>query len=258
AATAAGSATAAVAAGSVLLAQFAVSQVAVPTYHNDNARTGLNAQEAILTPANVNPTKFGKLFSYALPVGSHAYAQPLYLPNVSIGGQLHNVVYIATEKDIVYAFDADTKLTSPLWQADLAARVGGTPVSTSSTGPIPFASYMGDQLGITGTPVIDRSSGTLYAVTKTQEGSNVVERLHALDVASGAEKFGGPVSIQATVAGSGTNSSNGLLSFDPVTSNQRPGLLLSNGAVYIAWGAYTDVGPYHGWVMAYDAATLQQ
>lgn len=157
---------------------------------------------------NVSVNSFGKLFSYTFANAPHIYAQPLYVPNVSIRGQLHNVLYVATELDSVLALDADQQQT--LWQADLAANVGGTPVDTSSNGPIPYGGCMGDLIGICGTPVIDPASGTLYLMTKTQEGPDVVERLHALDITTGAGKFGRPVKIQATIPGQGTNSSNGI------------------------------------------------
>ena len=235
------------------------AQVSVTTWRNDIARTGQNVNETILNPTNVNPTQFGKLFSQA--VDGYAYAQPLYLPNVTIGGQSHNVVFVATENDSVYAFDADSNggsNASPLWFASMlttahGAAAGATPPSSNVIGTdiIP-------QMGITGTPVIDPVGGTLYVVSFTEEGSSFFLRLHALDVTSGAEKYGGPVVITATVPGTGNGSTGGTLTFDPEWENQRPGLLLLNGIVYIAFAAHGDNGPWHGWVLGYNEQTLKQ
>jgi LysM repeat protein len=235
------------------------AQVSVTTWRNDIARTGQNLNETILNTSNVNPTQFGKLFSQ--PVDGYVYAQPLYLPGVTIGGQSHNVVFVATENDSVYAFDADTNggsNASPLWFASMlttahGAAAGATTVSSNTVGTdiIP-------QLGITGTPVIDPTNGTLYVVSFTQEGTSFFLRLHALDVASGAEKFGGPVVITATVPGTGNGSSGGTLALDPEWQNQRPGLLLLNGIVYIGFGSHGDNGPWHGWILGYNEQTLQQ
>ncbi len=234
-------------AGMLLLAQLANAQVAVTTYRYDNGRTGQNVNEAVLTPSNVNVNSFGKLFSYSLPSDSYVYAQPLYLPNVNIPGVgLRNVLYVATEHDIVYAFDADGLTSTPYWQVDLAARVGGTQITTSSA---THDDYLGPNLGVSSTPVIDQSTGTMYVVSNTLENGNRVQRLQALDVTTGAPKFGGSVVIQGPASGP---------TFDPSIQNQRPALLLANGNVYIGWGAYGDNGPYHGWIMAYSASTLAQ
>ena len=149
------------------------AQVAVTTYRYDNGRTGQNVNEAVLTPSNVNTNSFGKLFSYSLPSDSYVYAQPLYAPNVNIPNVgLRNVVYIATEHDIVYAFDADGPGTT-YWTADLAARVGGTQITTSSA---TNDDYLGPNLGVTSTPVIDRSTGTMYVVANTMECGARVQR----------------------------------------------------------------------------------
>jgi LysM repeat protein len=235
------------------------AQVSVTTWRNDIARTGQNLNETILNPTNVNPAQFGKLFSQA--VDGYVYAQPLYLPNVTIGGQSHNVVFVATENDSVYAFDADSNggsNASPLWFASMltaahGAAAGATPPSSTNIGTdiIP-------QLGITGTPVIDPVSGTLYVVSFTEEGSGFFLRLHALDVTSGAEKYGGPVVITATVPGTGNGSTGGTLTLDPEWANQRAGLLLLNGIVYIAFASHGDNGPWHGWLLGYNEQTLQQ
>jgi hypothetical protein len=224
----------------------------VLTYHNDNSRTGQNLNESVLSPANVTQSKFGKLFSY--PLDGQVFAQPLYLDKVPIDGQNHNVIYVATEHDTVYAFDADNKASSALWSVSFLN-------SAESVTPIPSSdldSPINPEIGITGTPVIDGNSGTLYVLAATKENGNYVHRLHALDITSGAEKFGGPVVIQGSVPGSGSGSSNGQITFQTKIQLQRPALLLSKGVIYLAWASYNDHGLYHGWVMAYDASTLHQ
>ncbi|HUI42949.1 MAG TPA: pyrrolo-quinoline quinone [Terriglobia bacterium] len=238
-----------------LLPGLAAAQVSVTTWHNHNLRDGQNTHEAILTPANVNSTSFGKLFSYALDAA--LYAQPLYLPNVSIPGEgTHNVVYVATEKNSVYAFDADGLVTTPLWRVSLSLS-GESPGHCTKLADICIAS--GLPLGVTSTPVIDPTSNTIYVLSMTrQTNGTYIDRLHALDVTTGAEKFGGPVVIQATVAGTGAGSVGGMITFDAVHQLQRPGLLLLNGTVYLAWGALAQQQPWHGWVMAYNATTLAQ
>ncbi|MDE3181544.1 MAG: hypothetical protein KGM47_18015, partial [Acidobacteriota bacterium] len=223
------------------------------TYHNDNLRTGGNLDETVLTPANVNQKQFGKLFSY--PLDGIAFASPLYVANVNIPGQgYHNVVYVATENDSVYAFDADGRSTPPLWRVSFLSS-GVTPVPCSDTGE---CGDIPTKIGITGTPVIDPSTGTLYLVAATKEGAKYVQRLHALDITTGAEKFGGPVALQASVPGTGDSSAGGIVSFDPLRENQRPGLLLENSVVYIGFGSHGDNRPWHGWVLGYNATTLAQ
>lgn len=225
------------------------------TYRNDTARTGQNRQELALTPATLNATKFGKVFSY--PVDGQVYAQPLYVPNVQIPGQgVHNVVYVATEHDSVYAFDADGRVSAPFWKTSFINPAAGiTPVSNTDV----ECDDIGPEIGITGTPVIDPNSNTLYVVVKTKESGNFFQRLHALDITTGAEKFGGPVVIQATVRGTGAGGDGqGNVPFNSLRQMQRPGLLLSRGVVYIAFASLCDVDPYHGWVLGYDAAILRQ
>jgi len=229
------------------------------TYHNDNARTGQNLNETELTTGNVNQAQFGKLFSY--PVDGQIYAQPLYVPSVSAPGQgIHNVVYVATEHDGVYAFDADGASTTPLWYDSFIDPARGiTTVPSSDVG----SPNISPEYGMTGTPVIDPVTGTLYVVARTKEVSggivNYVQRLHALAIATGEEQPGSPVVIQASVPGHGNGTDgHGNVPFDSLHNNSRSGLLLLNGAVYIVWASPGDVEPFHGWVMGYDARTLVQ
>ena len=229
------------------------------THSNDNARTGLNADETVLSPANVSAATFGKLYPY--PIDGIPHASPLYVANLDMGGLgVHNVVYVATEHDSVYAFDADGLSTTPLWQVSFIDPAAGvTTVPSNDTGE---CCDITPEIGITGTPVIDPATGTLYVVAKTKEVSGstttYVQRLHALDLKTGAEKLGGPVVIQATVPGTGLGSQAGQLPFDPLHENQRPALLLDNGVLYMAFASHGDIEPYHGWVLGYDATTLQQ
>ncbi len=242
----------------IFLLGFATGQATVATYHNDKARTGNNLLETILTTGNVNPSTFGKLFSQF--VDGYIYAQPLYVPNVSITGiGTHNVVYVATMNDSVYAFDADRKSGSnaqPLWHVSFINPKGG--VTTVPATEVNCNDLFSPKIGIVGTPVIDTTGGTLYVIARTKEKGQYYQRLHALDIKSGAEKFGGPVFIQASVSGSGSGSQHGTISFDPKIQNQRSALLFQNGMVYIAWGSHCDSGNYHGWLMAYDHTSLAQ
>jgi len=242
-----------------LVALSASAQVAVLTYQYDNSRAGSNLNEAILAPANVNPTQFGKLFSY--PVDGYVYAQPLYVPNVAMPGKgTHNVVFVATEHDSVYAFDADSNAgtnSAPLWHTSfLNSAAGVTTFPAGDTG----CDQIVPEIGITGTPVIDPQTGTLYAVGMTKEtagsGASYVARLHALDIASGAEKPAGPAVIGASVPGTGEGGTT--VTFQARNYKQRPGLLFLNGVVYTAWSSHCDIGQYHGWLIGYDAQTLSR
>lgn len=232
-------------------------KVSVTTYHNGISRQGANTAETVLTHRNVNPRRFGKIFSQ--PVDGSIYTQPLYVSGLYIPGKgIRNVVFVATQHDTVYAFDADSNAgqsAKPLWKASFVdPALGITPVSSDDVA-------CGDiipEIGITGTPVIDSDSSTLYVVSKTKENGRFVQRLHALDLATGGEELGGPVEIQASVRGKGAGGSNGLVRFDPLRENQRAGLLLQNGIIYIAWAAHCDGWPFHGWIIAYDAQTLHQ
>ena len=223
------------------------------TYHYDNTRRGANTQEIALTPSNVNSSQFGKLFS--IKVDGWLHAQPLYVQNVNIGGVFHNVVYIATEHDSVYAFDADHKQTTPYWKTSfINATAGITPVPTLDTGAGDVAQ---PEFGIMSTPAIDPGTGTIYVVARTKENGSYFVRLHALDITTGKEKFGGPVALVVSVPGNGSgNDGAGHVPFDALHQNIRPAVLLSNGIVYIASASVDDIGPYHGWVFAYDASDL--
>lgn len=241
------------------------AQVSVLTHHNDNGRTGANLDETLLNTTNVNTNGFGKLFSY--PVDADIYTQPLYVPNVGIPGKrTHNVVYVATQNDSVYAFDADTNTggnAQPLWQVNFTnPEQGITPVPAADVAN-PDHLTGGNirkpgPIGIMGTPVIDPGTGTLYLVARTKENETYVQRLHALDISSGEEKFGELTIIQATVPGDGSGSIDGQVNFNSRIQNQRPGLVLDHGVVYIAWASHDDLGDYNGWIIGYDAATLQQ
>ncbi len=237
---------------SALLAPLASAQVSVTTYHNNISRGGANLQETLLYPANVNSGQFGKLFT--VPVDGYVYAEPLYMANLAIAGGTHNVVYVATEHDSVYAIDADSGVV--YWQTSLIASGGRT-----LNGQTDIAEGCEDtvpEVGITGTPVIDPATNTLYVVAKSVVGGLAVQYLHAIDLASAAEKFGSPVRIQAAVAGAGYDSKFSIVTFDPLHENQRPALLLENGHLIIGWGSHCDVDPWHGWIMSYSARTLTQ
>jgi len=226
------------------------AQVNVTTYHNDTARTGQNTQEAILTPSNVNSTLFGKLFS--VTVDGAIFAQPLYLSVVNIAGGQHNVLYVATEHDSVYAIDADS---GAIYAHVSLIPAGGSTVNSNAD------LACGDvlpEVGISGTPVIDPVSGILYVVAKSKVNGVFYQYLHALDVGTLAEKLNGPVSIHAKTPGTGYDASGGYVSFSPLNNNQRPALLLENGHVVIAWSSHCDHDPYHGWVISYNAGTLAQ
>lgn len=233
----------------------ASAQVSVTTSRNDNSRDGQNLNETILTPQNVNVNSFGKLFSQS--VDGYVYAQPLYVPNVTIPGLgTHNVIYVATEHDSVYAFDADSNTginASPLWQISFINPAKG--ITTVSSGDVNCTDLI-PEIGITSTPVIDLNSQTMYLIAKTKENGNFFQRLHAINITTGAEQPNSPVVIKAGVKGTGDGSVNGIIKFDPLHEAQRPGLLLVNGTVYVAWASHCDNGPYHGWIMSFDEATL--
>ena len=266
--------------------------VNVTTYHNDNLRTGVNLNETVLNPANVNQGVFGLLFN--CPVDGQVYAQPLVMSNVSFpDGSTHNVVFVATQHDSVYAFDADgpDQCGDPLWYHSFIDPDNGiTPVPQPDLGQPPDIT---PELGITSTPVIDPTTGTLYVVVKTKEVRantgecqtdscrHFVQTLHALDITTGADTLP-PTIIGDTVnptGQSGNNAyryiigtcvpgignghivdadSNNIVCFNAMREHERSGLVVSNGVLYLAWASHTDTGPYHGWVMGFDETTLQQ
>ncbi|HEX3968801.1 MAG TPA: hypothetical protein VHW70_12615 [Edaphobacter sp.] len=223
----------------------------VTTYHYDLARDGLNPLETILTQSNVNSTQFGKTGFF--PVDSKVDAQPLYLANVIIGNQLHNILYVATEHDSVYAFDADTGVQ--IWKTSI---LGAGETTSDDHG----CSQITPEIGITSTPVIDRrqgANGTLFTVGMTKDANGGYhQRLHALDLKTGAEVSGSPTEVAASYPGQGDNSQNGNVVFDPSQYAERAALLLLNGNLYTGWTSHCDIGLYTGWVIAYSESTLQQ
>lgn len=229
----------------------------VATFHNDNSRSAVQTSEATLTKSNVNSTLFGKTLTFA--VDGDVYAQPLYLANLTmLDGKLHNVLFVATQHDFVYAFDANGNNPSAgyLWKKSLLAS-GETWVSSNDVGTLDIT----PDIGITGTPVVDRGGATLFVVAKSKTTSGTAiftQRLHALNLSDGAEKLNGPTAIQATANGS-------IVSFDPFRNNQRPALLLaptpggkSANSVFIAWASHGDNGAYHGWVISYNSTNISQ
>ena len=226
----------------------------VVTSQVNNSRTNANVHETRLSPSNVNVTSFGKLFSRK--VDGDIFAQPLFVPSLNIPGTgKRDVVFVATEHDMVYAFDTAGRSDTPIWKTSFAdAARGVTPVPAQDV----HCPFIQPEVGITSTPVIDLSSATLYALARTKENGRYVQRLHALDITTGRERSNSPVVIEASVQGRGKDSVNGKVRFDPLLENPRAALLLSRGQVYLTWGSSCDAGPYHGWVMAYDAHTLAQ
>src|SRR6266403_2883899 len=230
------------------------SSIDVTTYHYDNLRTGQNLTETALTPANVNQAKFGKLGE--LMVDGKVDGQPLYLSQLAIPGiGMKNVLYVVTEHGSVFAFDADNvsgSTAKPLWQ-----------ISTQLPGEGPSDDrgcyQVTPEIGITATPVIDRTRGAIYVVAVSKDAAgNYFHRIHALDLATGKELFGGPTTITASVPGNGAGSSGGTVPFDPSEYNERTGLLELNGTIYTTWGSHCDIGAFTSWMMAYSADTLKQ
>jgi len=224
----------------------------VLTWHNDNLRTGRNPKESILTPRNVNSTNFGRLF--VLTTDGKVDAQPLYVPNVTIPGSgTHNVVYVASEHDTVYAFDADTGAN--FWHVTMLKSAETTSDSRS-------CGQVSPEIGVTATPVIDPAAGphgTIYVVAMSRASNGVYhQRLHALDLTTGAEQFGGPIDVQAKYPGNGDDSQNGFVVFDPKQYKERPGLLLLKHVIYTFWSSHCDIRPYTGWIISYDQNTLAQ
>jgi len=225
------------------------AQVNVLNVNYDTHQTGANLQETTLTPS-LNWSNFGKVGTY--PVDGQVYAQPLYVAGVAIGGTTYNVVYVATMHNSIFAFNADApQSATPLWQVNLGATV--------PSGLYNFTDIL-PEIGILGTPAIDATNQVLYVVADTlpSSASDPVFQLHALSLVDGHEMFNGPVQITASVSGTGAGSNNGTIAFDAFWQLQRPGLMLANGVLYIAFGSHADAGNYQGWIMAYNPSTLQQ
>jgi hypothetical protein len=235
------------------------------TYHNDLSRDGANTQEYALSSSTVTTSTFGKLFS--CPVDGAVYTQPLWVPGLTIGGGPHNVLFVATQHDSLYAFDADASPCVTYWQVKLldtlhGGTTGETQVPCNEAVFCAVGAGYGDiqpEIGVTGTPVIDATTDTIYVVSKSWNATTGIfyQRLHALDLATGmTEKFNGPVSIAASVPGIGDGSTTVL--FSPQMEHQRSGLALANGMVFVAWAAHEDEQPYHGWLMGFSASDLSQ
>jgi hypothetical protein len=213
------------------------AQVDVLTHHNNRERTGVNLQETVLTPANVNSRQFGMFFKRV--VDDQLYAQPLVVTNVKIAGGWHDVVYVTTVNNSVYAFDAnDASATAPLWHVNFGTPAGVHDADFTCTD-------INGNMGIVGTPVINADKTALYVVALTKAGGQFSQRLHALDLATGADLPNSPATITAP-------------DFDPLRQNQRPGLFLSGGNVFIGYASHCDNGPYHGFLLGYNAVSLRQ
>src|SRR6185503_10562387 len=229
--------------------------VSVLTQHNDNTRSGLNDNETALTTSNVTVQQFGQVFT--LTVDDQVYAQPLVVGHLLIAGGEHNVVYVATVNNTVYAFDGDNGRL--YWQRNFTRSGWRPPKNTDMTGACGgnYTNFSAN-IGIVGTPVIDSASGTMYFVARSTTGSQFAQFLHAVSIVTGNEVAGGPKLITATVSGNGDGSVNGTITFDSQKENQRQGLTQLNGLVYVSFSSHCDWGPYHGWILGYDATTLQQ
>lgn len=240
------------------------------TYHNDNARDGANTLEIALSNATVTTATFGKLFSCA--VDGAVYAQPLWVKGLSIGGGIHNLLIVATQHDSVYAFDADASPCVTYWHVNLLDTLHG---GTSGEKPVTWndvGNCYGDiypEVGVTGTPVIDSTTNTIYVVSASESNAqnsgscsgtsgNFYHRLHAVDVFTGSEKYNAPVTIAASLPGTGDGSVNGMIPFNSQLHHNRTGLAESGGKVYVAFAAHEDATPYHGWLIAYKSTNLQQ
>lgn len=228
--------------------------VSVLTQHNDNTRAGWNDHETVLTTSNVNQQRFGKVLT--LVVDDQVYAQPLVVGRVHIAGGDHNVVYVATVNNTVYAFDGDDG--TRYWVKNYSAPGMRPPRNTDMTGACggSYQDFSGN-IGMVGTPVIDSASQTLYVVARSTDGNAFVQHLHAVSLIDGSEVSGSPMPITAIYPGNGDGSVNNVITFDGQRQNQRQGLTLVNGVVYVTFSSHCDWGPYHGWVLGYDAGTLQ-
>jgi len=238
----------------------AFGQVNVLTYHNDNFRLGANTNETTLTPANVNGANFGRLFSYG--VDGYVYGQPLYVSGMTIPGQgVHNVIFVVTEHDSIYAFDADSPTganSGLIWHTNLGI---SAPTPNNDFGNRYNGGKYLDvvpEMGITSTPVIDLASGTIYLDVFTIENSNYYHRIHALNITNGTEKSYSPVLVAASIPGTGVGSVGGVLAFSAKQHLQRPALTLAGGILYVAYSGYADTDPYHGWLFGFNATNLLQ
>ncbi|MBB5315814.1 chitobiase/beta-hexosaminidase C-terminal domain-containing protein [Tunturibacter empetritectus] len=243
----------------------ALGQVAtpvnVPTWRYDNTEAGANTQETLLSPANVVSSSFGLLFSRS--VDGYVYAQPLYISGLTMGdGLVHNVLFVATEHDSVYAFDADSNVganAQPLWQISLLnPAYGAAPGATTVPSADVNTNDLVPEIGITSTPAINVAGNTMYVIAKTKESGGYVQRLHAINIITGAEQPNSPTIIQATAAGKGAGSSGGVIAFSPLWQLNRAALSYYNGIVYAGFGSHGDNGPWHGWLLAFDGTTLAQ
>jgi hypothetical protein len=229
--------------------------ISVTTQHNDNTRAGFNNKEKALTTTNVNTKQFGKQFT--LQVDDQVYSQPLAVAKLPIANGVHNVVFIATVNNSIYAFDGDSGTL--YWQKNFTASGMRPPMGSdmNSSWCSPYTDFTSN-IGIVGTPVIDSTSGNMYFVARSTDGTNFVQYLHKISIVNGADVGASPVKISASVPGAGDGNVGGVVSFDPMRNNQRMGLALVKGAVYISWSSHCDWNPYHGWIMGYDAQSLQQ
>ena len=226
----------------------------VITQHNDNNRSGLNSNEAVLNTTNVNDQKFGKLFS--MKVDDQVYAQTLVVGSLKMDTVIHNVAYIATVNNSLYAFDADNG--NLFWNKNFTQPGMRPPRNTDMGGCGGVYQDFTGNIGVVGTPVIDSLKKEMFFVARSTDGSNYVQHLHAINILTGSEMPGSPVLIAASVAGTGDGSSNNIVPFNGKTQNQRQALTLVNGRVYISWSSHCDIIPYHGWILGYNESTLQQ
>jgi hypothetical protein len=250
-----------------------ISVTALPgvlTYHNDLQRDGSNPQEYALTPSSVTTATFGKLFSCA--VDGAVYGQPLWVPGLTIAGGIHNVIFVATQHDSVFAFDADANPCVTYWQVNLLDTLHGGTANETTVAWNDVGECYGDiypEVGVTGTPVINLKTDTIYLVSASESNptspgncsgstAEFFHRLHALDLATGSEKFNAPVTIAATVPGTGDGSVNGMVSFQSQFEHQRSGLAFAYGKVYLGFAAHEDATPYHGWLLGYQVSNVQK
>jgi hypothetical protein len=235
----------------------------VLTYHNNLSRDGTNTHEFALSTSSITTATFGKLFS--CQTDGAIYAQPLWIPQLSVAGVPHNVIVVATQHESLYAFDADASPCVTLWHVSLIDSAHGgtggeTSVPSSGTGALVGSGYgdIAPEVGVTGTPVIDPATNTLYVVSKSVNASKqFFQHLHAIDLTTGNERVT-PYSITSSISvrGNAPDSVGGQVAFNPRTAHQRPGLVLSNGVVYVAWASHEDTDPYHGWLIGFSASTL--